>query len=65
MTVRLGHLQEGINFADSRNEVWDERPDLGVKVDLLGFVSVDVFKKFFDLRRNGQIYKLSGIISAW
>lgn len=65
MTVRLGHLQEGINFADSRNEVWDERPDLGVKVDLLGFVSVDVFKKFFDLRRNGQIYKLSGIIGAW
>ena len=65
MTVRLRHLQEGINFADSRNKVWDERPDFGVKVDLLRFVSVDVFKKFFYLRRNGQIYKLSGIIGTW
>jgi len=65
VTVRLRHLQEGINFADSRNKVWDERPDFGVKVDLLRFVSVDVFKKFFYLRRNGQIYKLSGIIGTW
>jgi hypothetical protein len=30
----------------------------------LRFVSVYVFKKFFDLRRNGQICKLSGIIST-
>jgi len=64
MTVRLGHLQEGINFPDSRNKVWDKWPELGVQVDLLWFVSIDVFKKFFDLRRNGQIYKLSGIIST-
>lgn len=64
MAVRLGHLQKGIYLPDSRDEIRDEGPKLGIKVYLLRFVPVDVFKQFFDLRRNGQIRKLSGIIGA-
>lgn len=63
--IRLGHLKEGIHLADSWNKVRYERLKLGLKINLLGLVSSDVFEEFFDLARDRQVDELDGIIRTW
>lgn len=43
-SVRLGHLQKGIDFSNSRDVVWNERFNLSVEVNFLRLVPLDVFE---------------------
>ena len=65
LAIRLWHLQEGINFSDSWDVVWDEWLDLCVELDLLRLVALNVLKHFFELLRHGQVCILVWIVSAW
>ena len=65
LAIRLGHLQEGINFSDSWDVVWDEWLDLCVELDLLRLVALNVLKHFLKLLRHGQVCILVRIVSAW
>ena len=65
LAIRLWHLQEGINFSDSWDVVWDEWLDLCVELDLLGLVALNILKHFLELLRHGQVCILVWIVSAW
>ena len=65
LAIRLWHLQEGINFSDSWDVVWDEWLDLCVELDLLRLVALNVLKHFLELLRHGKVCILVGIVSAW
>lgn len=49
LTIGLGHLKEGINLTDSRDVVRNEGLDLGVQVNLLGLVALNVLKHLLQL----------------
>ena len=48
-SVRLGHLQEGIDLTHSRDILRNERLQLRIQVDFLWLVPVDILKEFFRL----------------
>ena len=62
--IGLRHLQECINLTDSGNVVRDEWLHLGVELNLLRFVPLNVLKHFLDFLRNWQVCILVGIVSA-
>jgi len=49
LTIGLGHLKEGINLSDSRDVVRNEWLDLGVEINLLGLVALNVLKHLLQL----------------
>ena len=64
LTIGFGHLQEGIDFADSRDVVRDEGLDLRLQVNLLRLVALNVLKHFLELLRNGQVSILIWVIGT-
>ena len=53
LTIRLGHLEESIDFANSGDVFRNEGLNLSFQIDLLGFVTLDVLKHLLQFLRNG------------
>ena len=49
LTIGFGHLEEGIDLADCRDVVGDERLYLSLEVDLLRFVTLYVLEHLLQL----------------
>ena len=49
LTVRFGHLKEGIDFTDGGDVVRDEWLDLRLQVNFLGLVPLNVLKHLLEL----------------
>jgi hypothetical protein len=65
LTIRFGHLEEGVDLTDSRDVVGDEWLDLRVKVDLLGLVALNVLKHLLQFLWNGQVRVLVRVVGTW
>lgn len=64
MTVGLGHLQEGIDLTNSWDIIGDEGLDLGLEINLLRLIALNVLKHLLQLLCNWQVCILVWIISS-
>ena len=62
--IRLGHLEEGVNFADRGDVVRHEGAQLSFKVDLLGLVAGDVLEQFLHLGAHVQVRVLRRVVRS-
>ena len=65
LSIGFGHLEECIDFADGRDIVGNEWLNLGFKVNLLWFVTLNVFKHLLEILTHGQVRVLIGIVGTW
>lgn len=65
LSIRLGHLEESVNLTDSRDVVGNEWLDLGLELNLLRLVPLDVIKHVFELLGNGQVRILVRVVGTW
>lgn len=63
-SIGLWHLQKSVHLANCRNVVRYKWFDLSIKVNLLGFVPLNVFKQFFYLTAYWKISVLGWIVCS-
>jgi hypothetical protein len=63
-SIGFRHLKEGIDFADSGDILRNERLKFCVKIDLLRFIPVDVFKELFRFATDREISELRGVVGS-
>lgn len=65
LAVWFWHLQECINLAHSWHIVGNEGLQFGVKIDFLGFITLDIFKELLHIAGYLQIRVVIWVVGSW
>ena len=64
LTIRFRHLKECVYFTNCWNVLRNERLQFRFQINLLGLVTSDVLKHFFEILRNRQVRILVRVICS-
>lgn len=64
-SIRLRHLDERVNLADTGNVLWNKWLNLCVEIDLLGLVPLDVLEEVLYFAAHLQVCELCWVVSSW
>jgi len=65
LSRRLWHLEERVDFSNCRHVVGNEWLELGLEVNLLGLISLDVLEQVLDILGYLQVGIISWVVGPW